>query len=219
MALTAGGTCWIGPVSAAAAAFTAVVSSPAAGTAAVTSPSASPVPVACPSLIVARYSFSVSARCPSSLVAFSSPTTSTPVAIGSSVPAWPTRRVPASRRILATTSWEVQPEGLSAMISPLGAVTAASGPHPAASRTGPRRVRRARLRDEFLQVGGALGEGVADERQRRRVPQPRLPPDLGADEPGRALERRRGRRLLLRRPVHRVVDGRLAQVVGDAGIG
>src|SRR5881398_3322878 len=51
------------------------------------------------------------------------PTTSTPVAIGSSVPACPTRRVPARRRIRATTSCEVHPEGLSAMTSPLAAVT------------------------------------------------------------------------------------------------
>src|SRR5437868_14762395 len=44
--------------------------------------------------------------------------TRTPVAIGSRVPACPTRRVPASRRIRATTSWEVRPAGLSTMTSP-----------------------------------------------------------------------------------------------------
>ena len=65
------------------------------------------------------YSFSVSARWPSSRVAFSTPTTSTPVAIGSSVPACPTRRVPASRRTRATTSCEVRPAGLSTMSRPL----------------------------------------------------------------------------------------------------
>ena len=53
----------------------------------VISPSASSVLVVWPSLIVAEYSFSVSVRYPSSLVAFSTPTTRTPVAIGSSVPA------------------------------------------------------------------------------------------------------------------------------------
>src|SRR6266700_429705 len=44
--------------------------------------------------------------------------TSTPVAIGSRVPAWPTRRVPARRRILATTSWAVMPPPLSTITRP-----------------------------------------------------------------------------------------------------
>src|SRR6266536_4558802 len=44
----------------------------------------------------------------------------TPVAIGSRVPPWPTRRVRASRRTRATTSWEVIPAGLSTTTSPPG---------------------------------------------------------------------------------------------------
>src|SRR5690625_7668002 len=44
--------------------------------------------------------------------------TSIPVAIGSSVPAWPTFRVPAIFRVRDTTSWEVQPAGLSTSMSP-----------------------------------------------------------------------------------------------------
>src|SRR6266700_4015487 len=44
--------------------------------------------------------------------------TSTPVAIGSSVPAWPIRRVPAMRRIRATTSCDVMPAGLSTITRP-----------------------------------------------------------------------------------------------------
>src|ERR1700761_6587826 len=48
------------------------------------------------------------------------PMTSTPVAIGSSVPAWPTRRVRARRRTRATTSCEVMPPGLSTMTRPDG---------------------------------------------------------------------------------------------------
>src|ERR1700749_2059233 len=46
------------------------------------------------------------------------PTTRTPVAIGSSVPAWPTRRGRARRRMRATTSCEVMPPGLSTMTRP-----------------------------------------------------------------------------------------------------
>src|SRR3954452_16742310 len=41
------------------------------------------------------------------------PTSRTPVASGSSVPAWPTRRSPSWRRHTATTSWLVMPAGLS----------------------------------------------------------------------------------------------------------
>src|SRR4051812_27644907 len=41
------------------------------------------------------------------------PTTSTPVAAGSRVPACPTARVPRRRRSRATTSWLVGPAGLS----------------------------------------------------------------------------------------------------------
>ena len=52
------------------------------------------------------------ARWPSRRVARLTPRTSTPVAIGSSVPAWPTFRVPASRRTRPTTSCDVQPDGL-----------------------------------------------------------------------------------------------------------
>ena len=43
---------------------------------------------------------------------------STPVAIGSSVPAWPTLRVPSRRRSFATISKEVKSSGLSMMIIP-----------------------------------------------------------------------------------------------------
>lgn len=117
------GTCMISPVNAAIPAAicssrTAATSS--AGAVPVTSPSASSVRVHWPRRIVASYSFCVRVRCPSSRVARSTPSTRTPVAIGSSVPAWPTRRVPTSRRILPTTSCEVQPPGLSTMTRPSG---------------------------------------------------------------------------------------------------
>ena len=42
-------------------------------------------------------------------------TTSTPVAKGSRVPAWPTLRVFKSLRDFETTSWELKPRGLSMM--------------------------------------------------------------------------------------------------------
>src|SRR6478735_12218854 len=46
------------------------------------------------------------------------PSTRTPVAMGSRVPACPTFRVPARRRIRPTTSWLVHPCGLSTITSP-----------------------------------------------------------------------------------------------------
>src|SRR3954470_1294180 len=42
----------------------------------------------------------------------------TPLAIGSRVPVWPTRRSPRTRRTQATMSWEVGPGGLSTMSRP-----------------------------------------------------------------------------------------------------
>src|SRR3954470_5873625 len=48
------------------------------------------------------------------------PSTSTPVAIGSSVPACPTLRVPMIRRARATTSCDVMPAGLSTITRPGG---------------------------------------------------------------------------------------------------
>src|SRR6188508_3755448 len=48
------------------------------------------------------------------------PTTSgrTPLAIGSRVPVWPTRRSFRTRRTKATMSWDVGPDGLSTMSRP-----------------------------------------------------------------------------------------------------
>src|SRR5216683_5941854 len=50
----------------------------------------------------------------------------TPSAIGSSVPAWPTRFWPARRRTLATTSCEVQPFGLLTLRMPTRPIAARS---------------------------------------------------------------------------------------------
>src|SRR5215469_12959917 len=152
--------------------------------------------------MVVWYVLRVSARWPSRRVAFSTPTTSTPVAMGSSVPAWPTRRVPARRRIRATTSCEVSPAGLSTMTSPLAGVTGRLG---ALAGGGQRRVRGPGLRHQLLHVLCALGQGVAHEGQRRGVPEPGLAAHLGPDQPGGAGQRRRAARLLLGRPVDGVV--------------
>src|SRR4051812_36179875 len=45
-------------------------------------------------------------------------TGSTPVAKGSSVPVWPTLRVPRPRRTWSTTSWDAGPAGLSTTSTP-----------------------------------------------------------------------------------------------------
>src|SRR3954468_10477082 len=139
--------------------------------------------------------------------------TRTPVAIGSRVPACPTRRVPASRRIRATTSWEVRPAGLSTMNSPedgvpvvtpvvfvvpvvafggLAVRVGVAGPLGALASTGELGVGALGRRHQAIKAGGAVGRGFGDERHRRRVPQAELPANLGADDPGRAVQRGRG---------------------------
>jgi hypothetical protein len=70
---------------------------------AVTSPSASSVTVADPKRIVAVYVLSAPTRYVNSLVDVPTPKTNNPVAIGSSVPACPTLRVPRAFRAAETT--------------------------------------------------------------------------------------------------------------------
>src|SRR5690242_11893039 len=100
--------------------------------------------------------------------------TRTPVAIGSRVPACPTRRVPASRRIRATTSWEVRPAGLSTMTSPedgllvvilvvLGGLAVGvgiAGPLGALAGPGELRVRALGRRHQVINAAGTVGQGV-----------------------------------------------------------
>src|SRR5580765_2593800 len=76
-------------------------------------PCASPVSVENPKRMTASYDLSLPLRNCARRVA--RPTTSgrTPVAAGSSVPVWPTRRSRRARRTRATTSCEVGPDGLS----------------------------------------------------------------------------------------------------------
>src|SRR4051794_11983270 len=148
------------------------------------------------------------------------PSTSTPVAIGSRVPAWPTLRVPASRRTRATTSWEVIPAGLSTTASPesvildwvdLGRVgqevvlfpvlehprllvgVLAAGVR-RAPRGGRRLVLGSRLGQHLVEVAGGLRERVGHELQRRDVPHAELLAPLGTDQPLARLQRRGGRR-------------------------
>src|SRR5471030_716613 len=121
MALTDDGTCSISPVKTATARAIESSSTWPAGVAESCSPSASSVSVVTPRRMVASYALSVSARCPSRRVALPMPSTRTPVAIGSRVPAWPTRRVLASDLVRATTSCDVQPAGLSTTTRPSAA--------------------------------------------------------------------------------------------------
>src|SRR5580658_4215010 len=210
MALTAGGTCWISPVRPATAlasccCVSATAAASAAGAVPVISPSASSVLVDWPSLIVAEYSFSVRGRYPSSLVACSTPTTRTPVAIGSREPACPTFLVPASRGIRATTSCDVMPPGLSTMTRPLGTLMPCRPSFVAdlvgflgrlAVRVGIAGVHRAvAAAGEFLVGGPGLGhqvldslsrvrDDVGDELQRRGMTQAELASHLGSADAG-----------------------------------
>src|SRR4051812_43012250 len=100
------------------------------------------------------------------------PQISTPVAIGSSVPACPTRRVPARRRNLPTTSCDVHPAGLSTTTSPSGGAASEPGaaPEPDAdallgNAVGvglPRRLRRLPCRRDAGVVGPGRGEQVVE---------------------------------------------------------
>ena len=118
MALTADGICSMSPRSAATAVSICASVTSAAETVSSTSPSASSVEVVWPSRMVAAYDLAVAVSSPRIFVARSMPITSTPVAIGSRVPAWPTFRVPKMRLQRPTTSWLVMPAGLSTTTRP-----------------------------------------------------------------------------------------------------
>src|SRR4051812_39661240 len=239
MALTAVGTCWMSPTWPANAVL--ISSSPRCPAAVVASvsPSASSVFVRSPSRTVASYAFSVSIRWPSRRVARSMPSTSTPVAIGSSVPAWPTLRVPASRRIRETTSCEVIPAGLSTTTSPGSAIHASVGESLVLHRprlavrvlvAGVRRatggshrlVLGARLGEHLVEVARGLGQRVGHELQRGHVPHAQLLADLGADHPLGRLQRGGSggeRRLVVAVRQPRVEHRRLLGVPRDPGVG
>ncbi len=157
----AGGVCRDSPMSAVIAERTSS-SVDVTGRSAVTSPSASSVVVSTPRRADPSYVFGRSPRNRSNRVARPTPRTSSPVAIGSSVPACPTFRVPSVRRTTSTTSCDVIPPGLSTSSSPSGSVTSRRR---AGRRHGRGRSQRGdQPRDR---AGGAVLRGVA-----RRQPVP-----------------------------------------------
>src|SRR5439155_12066425 len=81
-------------------------------------PCASPVSGAKPKRTTASYDLALVVRNCASRVARPRTSGRTPVAAGSSVPVWPMRRSPRTRRMRATTSCEVGPAGLSTISRP-----------------------------------------------------------------------------------------------------
>ena len=109
MAENIGGVWYWSPRKVCMAARTSVSVNAGTGRVSMTSPSASCELVILPSSIVPSYSLSRLVRYCDMRVALPTSMMSRPVAIGSSVPAWPMRFMPSLRRRRATTSCEVQP--------------------------------------------------------------------------------------------------------------
>src|ERR1700722_16948494 len=135
-----------------------------------------------------------------SRVARPSPTSSTPVASGSSVPAWPTRRWPKMRRQRATTSCEVQPASLSTTtrpVTPAPPSLIGSGSGSDASRLVGRGLPLVQAAQGFLHPGarrnGGGGPGGQPGRpfhlHRRADGALQMPPPLFEHQRGRLVER------------------------------
>src|SRR6476469_1583390 len=191
--------------------------------------------------MVAVYALSLPTRKVSRRVALLTPRTSTPVAIGSRVPAWPTLRVPHSRRARPTTSWLVQPAGLSTTSRPSGALIRLAhagglvglvipglgllvrvGLPGVLRRSGSRRdrgVTLAGLLEEVLEVRSRLGDGVGEEVQARRQPDADLAAHVGAEPALVLLEQRGGLGPLRLVAEDGVEHRRVLEVVGHPHIG
>src|SRR3954470_10352856 len=118
-ALTIGGICMITPVNRSAATARAISTVTVdMSNEPVTTPLASSVDVDVPSTTSAVYVLPSAVRNRSNRVALPTPTSSTPVASGSKVPAWPTWRSSNRLRNIPTTSWLVTPAGLSTTARP-----------------------------------------------------------------------------------------------------
>src|SRR5690606_41320183 len=104
-----------------------------------------------PSRIAPRYALGSTETNGTSLVASRTASGSTPVACGSSVPRWPTRRVPNQRRAASTTSCDVPPAGLPTTRKPLG-------PGPSSARRRPLRL-IAQLAEQRQRADGQLEAG------------------------------------------------------------
>ena len=85
----------------------------------VTVPVASCVSVHTPNCKTVQYVFSSVSKKRANWVASPRQSTKTPLASGSSVPVWPTARIPRMRRTATTTSCDVMPRGLSRLRIPL----------------------------------------------------------------------------------------------------
>ena len=177
---------------------------------ATTAPSASSESVSTPSTTSPVYRFQPSPTKRIRRVTSPTPTTSTPVALGSSVPAWPIRRSPRRRRSMPTTSWLVTPAGLSTIDSPWTV---------GGRRAPPSRRRRAAVgaigAQDVLDALGGADDVVGPEVEDRRLLRPHLAVDRRLDAPPVLLEDLADRRvavLAVERvevddgPVHLVVD-------------
>src|SRR5207248_2204772 len=114
---------------------------------------------------------------------------STPVAAGSRVPAWPTRRRPSRRRTRVTASNEVTPGALSTTSTPASTRILLTAGRPAESRRAPPAPPRARPASPRPPAPAPCSRPRCDGRRRRTAPRsagrPRHPCRGGSPSPRR----------------------------------